>query len=205
MVYSKAFQQPDEDNSKIRNNEYCNFEKIYNKMDNYHNNNYYIYNDFCKFNCSPLFFMIPFYSSREFDSNIFVNMQMQYNNYLQNSNKKYVNNFNIKNDCILDKNLESNSSSHLSTTSDGDQVSNIKEINEGKNNKENNNLKETIKKGFRDIKEYYNSIESLGDLANLSCFYYCDIETNEDENFFIDMEIKKVVENYKKIIKKWEM
>ncbi len=181
---------------------------------NYYNNCYmnngYNNENFCKFNCSPyLYLLMPFYSSREIDNNILLNnmqMQMNYNNFIQYNNILYSNNNNID-ECISnDKYQESNSSSHLSTTSDGDQPtvsgnfnSKINNNESPRNNRDIKNLDESIKSGIKAIEDYYNSIESIGDVANLACFFYCDIEPNMDNNFFIKMEVQKLADNYKNI------
>ena len=72
---------------------------------------------------------MPFYSTREFDNNLlFNNMQMTYNKCIQYNNIMYNNN--LDNDSSIDKCQESNSSSHLSTTSDGDQLTNSGNFNQ---------------------------------------------------------------------------
>ena len=175
------------------------------------NNNYYNYylnnnDNFCKFNCSPyLFFLMPFYSTREFDNNLlFNNMQMTYNKCIQYNNIMYNNN--LDNDSSIDKYQESNSSSHLSTTSDGGQLTSSGNFNqkifndEKKMNRDMKNLDESIKTGIKAIEDYYDSIESLGDVANLACFYYCYIDSNPDNNFFIKMEVQKLADNYNNMI-----
>lgn len=187
-------------------------------MPNNYYNNCYMNNvdnndNFCKFNCSPyLYLFMPFFSNREFDNNILVNnmqMQLQMNsnnyNYIQYNNIIYNKNNNIDDGISTDKYQESNSSSHLSTTSDGDQTfignynskNNIESI---RANRDIKNLDESIKTGIKAIEDYYNSIESIGDVANLACFFYCDIEPNMDNNFFVKMEVQKLADNYKNII-----
>ena len=127
-------------------------------------------------------------------------IQMQYNNYFQNPNYIYT-----KNECPTDKSQESNSSSLLSTTSDGEQINNNINIykNSGEENiiKENKNLYDGIKKSIKDIGNYYNSIDCLGDFPNLACLYYCDIETNNNDEFFINLEIKNLIDDYNNDIK----
>ena len=131
-------------------------------------------------------------------------MQMTYNKCIQYNNIMYNNN--LDNDSSIDKYQESNSSSHLSTTSDGDQLTNSGNFNqkifndEKKMNRDMKNLDESIKTGIKAIEDYYNSIESLGDVANLACFYYCDIDSNPDNNFFIKMEVQKLADNYNNMI-----
>ena len=140
-----------------------------------------------------------------FDNNImhnFMQMQINYNNYINN-----INNINtIENDKSynsIDKNQDSNSSSLLSTTSDcGDQGnSNIYFSQEKKINKDEKNINELFEKSLKDMKDYYNSIESLRAVANLACFYYCNLE-EEDNDFFANIEITKLCENYYEILKK---
>ena len=138
---------------------------------------------------------MPFFTTNEIEDNI-INMQIQYNNMIQNNCSIYNNNKIFKNDNSLDNYQESNSNSHLSTTSEG----------EGNNNNisekdENKSLDERIKKGIKDIKDYFNSVESLGDVANLACYYHCNFETSEDENIYVNMEVKKLAESYEKDLK----
>ena len=129
-------------------------------------------------------------------------IQINYNNYI---NK--LNNINkIKNDKLynsIDKIQDSNSSSRLSTTSeDGDQFnSNTYFGQEKKISKDDKNINELIEKTLKDMKDYYNSIGSLGTVANLACFYYCNLE-EEDNKYFANCEITKLCENYYKNIKK---
>ena len=140
-----------------------------------------------------------------FDNNILhYNMQMKinYNNYINN-----INNINtIENDKSynsIDKNKDSNSSSFLSNISDGgDQGNNNTYFSQEKKiNKDDKNINELIEKSLKDMKDYYKSIESLGAEANLACFYYCNLE-EEDNDFFTKIEITKLCENYYKIFKK---
>ena len=205
ITYSRAYQQLiDEENKFINNNTQNNFYQA--NLDNYFNYILNNANNFCKFNCSsPLYFLTPFFSMRTYDNNIMydnIQMQVNYNNYINN-----LNNINkIKNDksyYSIDKNQDSNSSSHLSTTSDGGDQGNGNNntyfSQEKKTCKDDKNTNELIEKSLKDMKDFYNSFESLGAVANLACFYYCNLEA-EDSDFFVNAEITKLCENYDKII-----
>ena len=194
----------DEENKFINNNTQNSYQT---NLDNYFNCILNNANNFCKFNCSsPLYFLTPFFPMRAFDNNIMydnIQMQVNYNNYINNLNN--INNINkIKIDksyYSVDKNQDSNSSSVLSTTSDGgDQGnSNMYIVQEKKNSKDDKKMNELIEKSLKEMKDYYNSFESLGAVANLACFYYCNLEA-EDSDFFVNTEITKLCENYDKIV-----
>lgn len=95
--------------------------------------------------------------------------------------------------------------SHLSTTSDGENNfyfyqphSEEKKI--CKKNK-NKNLHESIKKGIKDITDNFNS-NNLDNVMSLACYYYCDINMNEQQEFFLGTKIQNLVNGYKKNVNK---
>ena len=129
----------------------------------------------------------------------------------QKNKKKYSDSF--KNENSLDLYQESNSMSHLSTTSEGDQginnnfnnfyffQSNQESKKTNKNNK-NKNLHESIIMGIKDISDCFNSNKNESNVISFSCYYFCDIHMNNEKEFFLDVKIKQLIDDYKKNINK---
>lgn len=151
-----------------------------------------------KFNNFPFFYPLKNINPNGiFNNNIFqTGIKRQYNNFTLNiKNKKYNNKFKADNY----KDLYQESISHLSTTSGGDYNNynkannnnyylNKNFIEEKKNNK-NENLFESIKKGINDIKDYINSNQNNS--ISLSCYYYCNININEQQKKNLQILIQK--------------
>ena len=112
--------------------------------------------------------------------------------------------------------------SHLSTTSEGEQVINAnynnyyicrsfpENENINKNNKyeiENKNINinkkrniyESLIIGIKDISDCINSNKT--NMISFDCYYFCNINMNEEEKIFIDNNKKKIIDDYKKNIK----
>ena len=106
--------------------------------------------------------------------------------------------------------------SHLSTTSEGEPDINVnynnyyiyqnsfpgkainkKDKNENKNKKRD--LCESIKIGIKDISDCINSNKT--NILSFDCYYFCEININEEEEFFFIDKIKNVINDYKKDIK----
>ena len=130
-----------------------------------------------------------------------------YNNIIQKGIKRPYNKFiiNKKNKKYNDnsKDFYQESISHLSTTSGGD-YNNYNKVNndnyyfcknftvENQNNK-NQNLFESIKKGIKDIQNYFNS--NHNNSISLACYYYCNINMNEQQKNDLEKKIQKFIDN----------
>ena len=106
--------------------------------------------------------------------------------------------------------------SHLSTASEGEQGINSNHNNyyfyksfseEQKINKKNNidknnneNIYDSLKKGIKDIYDCQNSNKNY--IISLSCYYYCDINMDEEDEIYLNNKIQQFVNNYKKKSKK---
>ena len=104
---------------------------------------------------------------------------------------------------------ENNSMSHLSTTSEGEPGINInynnyffcqtfpKDTIIKKNKKENKkrDLYETITIGIKDISDCINSNNI--NIKSFECYYFCDINMNEEEDFIFVNKIKDIIKNEK--------
>ena len=166
---------------------------------NYNTNKYNFYSPFC-----PLG---SIYNMSGIQNNIISNNKEKN----QKNKKKYSDSF--KNENSLDLYQESNSMSHLSTTSEGDQginnnfnnfyffQSNQESKKANKNNK-NKNLHESIIMGIKDISDCFNSNKNESNVISFSCYYFCDIHMNNEKEFFLDVKIKQLIDDYKKNINK---
>ena len=180
----------------------------------------YIINHTSKFNNFNLNYFPPFYPLNpiypliDFDSNIKINNNSiqcnKYNNYVHPKNtKKYSDS--IKTDTSLDKYQETNSMSYLSTTSEGDQginnnINNLYFLYPSKpeekktNKKKDENIYESITNGIRDISNCFNSNKNESNVISFACYYFCDINMNEEKEFFLCVKMKKMIDEYEKII-----
>ena len=130
----------------------------------------------------------------------------------KNNNNKYNNENNKTENSIIDFYHESNSISHFSTTSEGEQGINSNYNNykfyqsfsedknkKNKNNHKNENLHESIKKGIIDISYFYNHNKNNEIL--LSTYYFCDIKIDDEDKCCLMNKIQQFIDNYKKLIK----
>ena len=135
-----------------------------------------------------------------------------------NKKKNNKDNINIKPEKNVDLYQETNSMSHLSTASEGEQGINsnynnyffyksfseeqktIKknDVNKNKNKKEN--IYDSMKKGVKDISDLLNNNKNYA--VSLSCYYYCDINMDEEDESYLKSKIQQYVNNYKKNSKK---
>ena len=131
------------------------------------------------------------------------------NKETENKNRINENGDDIKKEKSIELYQESNSMSHLSTTSEGDQIINnnllIYQTNPSNNtkckNKKNYTFKESIKKGIRDL----NKLVKLNkeNIIPCTCLYYCDIDLTKEENkFFFGTKIQKLIEEFKSSIER---
>ena len=128
-----------------------------------------------------------------------------YNRRQKNNNKNF-NKFDKKTENNLKKDISyelyQESSSHLSTTSEGGEHSpNNNQNNQspqkdlsGKEKTKEKNIKkdekneiELIKKAFKDISDFFNSNQS--NLIPLSCYYYCNINMNEQREYNLKAQL----------------
>ena len=148
-------------------------------------------------------FPISIYNS---NSNIYNGMEEQ--------NKNKCNKDNIKLEKNIDLYQETNSMSHLSTASEGEQGINSnynnyyfyksfseeqktnKKINLNKNENENKNIYDSIKNGIMDISNYLNS--NKNNAISLSCFYHCDFNMDEEDKLYLNNKIQNFVNDSKK-------
>ena len=118
----------------------------------------------------------------------------------------------------MDLYQETNSMSHLSTASEGEQGINSnynnyyfykffseeqktnkkKDINKNENKKEN--IYESIKKGIKDISDLLNTNKNYA--VSLSCYYYCDINMDEEDELYLKSKIQQCINNYTQNSKK---
>lgn len=148
----------------------------------------------------------------KFNSRHNYNKRQRNNHKMENKfDKKIEDNLNnLKNDSSFD--LYQESASHLSTASEGGEHS----INNNHNNNnysqkdlskkdektEVNTIKdekdeiELIKKAFKDIGDYFNSNKC--NYIPLSCYYYCDINMNEQREYNLEVQIHNLAKNYEK-------
>ena len=99
---------------------------------------------------------------------------------------------------------ESNSVSQLSTTSDGDyniinNNNNSNLVNNKTSKKEKNfkNLEESIKKGIEDISNIFNSSQFEPCPLTLACYYHCDLTLSANEEYYYNLKINDIVNNFK--------
>ena len=152
----------------------------------------------------PFYSLGPIYSINPFNNDLVLNVKKNYSFY--DSNKNNIND-NIKKEKknYYDINPETNSLSHLSTTSDGENnyyfyQSHSEEKKIGKKIK-NKHLYESIKKGIKDITDNFNS-NNLDNAISFACYYYCDINMDEQEELLLGTKIKNLVDDYKKNVDK---
>ena len=104
--------------------------------------------------------------------------------------------------------------SHLSTASEGEQGINSnynnfylyksfseeqkinKRININKKESKNINLNDSIKKGIKDISDLLNSNKNYA--ISLSCFYFCDINIDEEDELYLNNKIQQFVNDHSK-------
>ena len=73
-----------------------------------------------------------------------------------------------------------------------------KDINKNENKKEN--IYESIKKGIKDISDLLNTNKNYA--VSLSCYYYCDINMDEEDELYLKSKIQQCVNSYNKKTKK---
>ena len=207
-------------NNKINNNliKNSNFYKNYKTKPSKINPEIeYIINHSSKFNnfninFLPNFFPFnSFYSFDNYDYNLLLNDNLKPNyNYMSSQNSLNCND-NFKTDNSIDKYQESNSMSYLSTTSEGEQginnnnkffyhtIPEEKKLNKKCKNK-NENLSESIAYGIKEISDYFNSNKNESNVISFACYYFCDINMNEEEEFFLGVNIRKIIKEYEKKI-----
>lgn len=115
-----------------------------------------------------------------------------------------------------EKNQESNSVSQLSTTSDGEHniinnntngnnyiynYNSIMPINKDEKKDEKLNLRESIKKGIKDIYNFYNSNNSEGCPLSLASYYHCNLALSANEEFYLNMKLNEFIKDSKERIK----
>ena len=161
-----------------------------------------------KFNIgSPfLYSLMPFFSSKNINNNIFAKHALMNLIDIQIKNRKltekgaYVEE--IRNYYPpKEKGQESNSSSNVSTISDEEHRTYISNTDK----KEKENLNELLKVEIKKISFYYNSIHSFFRIPSLASNYYCDLTNDIYE--IRDTKYKKYIanrmeQNYKKMIEK---
>lgn len=189
--------------NKINNNYYRNFDPT-NKMNIPSNDlcayNYYMNNNqkmfYVPMASNPYFF--PFITPNcclNNINNIYLNNNIDINKNLINNNynninlgqKFMTNNSNIS----AEKFHESNSNSHLSTTSDGDQT--ISKFN-SYNKYEKLNILDSIKKGLKILYDKINSEDYDTSNISLACYYFCNIEVKPEDKFILDNKLRKMVD-----------
>ena len=116
-----------------------------------------------------------------------------------------------------EKNQESNSVSQLSTTSDGEHniinnntnvnnnniynYNSIMPISKDEKKDEKLNLRESIKKGIKDISNFYNSNNSEGCPLSLASYYHCNLTLSANEEFYLNMKLNEFIKDSKERIK----
>ena len=110
-----------------------------------------------------------------------------------------------------DKYQENNSSSQKSTTSEGEYNINNNNLNNSsktKNsvtNKEKNlNVEECIKQGIQNISDVYNSNPLEQCHLTLACHYHCNLILTENDEYYLNLKLKDISNNYKMMGKKKE-
>ncbi len=119
-----------------------------------------------------------------------------------------------------EKNQESNSVSQLSTTSDGEHnminnntnsnynniynYNSIMPINKDEKKDEKLNLRESIKKGIKDISNFYNSNNSDSCPLSLASYYHCNLTLSANEEFYLNLKLNEFIKDSKKRIKNME-
>ena len=145
----------------------------------------------------------PIYTFGLFNNNIILN-NIEKQNTIQYDN--------IKTEKSKDIYQETNSMSHLSTTSEGEPAISVNYNNyyiyqsfpekgtiNKKNKNENKNKKrdlcESITIGIKDISDCINSNKT--NIISFDCYYFCEINMNEEEEYFFIDKIKNVINDYK--------
>ena len=116
-----------------------------------------------------------------------------------------------------EKNQESNSVSQLSTTSDGEHnminnntnsnynniynYNSIMPINKDEKKDEKLNLRESIKKGIKDISNFYNSNNSDSCPLSLASYYHCNLALSANEEFYLNLKLNEFIKDSKERIK----
>lgn len=112
----------------------------------------------------------------------------------------------MKKENSFDLYQESNSMSHLSTTSEGEQGINSnynnylfyktfpqeKIIKKHKVNNKNENLYESIKKGIKEISDLYNN--NKNNIISISCYYFCNINMEEEDKSYLEKKIQQFID-----------
>lgn len=205
FIHSRAYQLPKEEyiNKKKQHNNLNNNNKIKNNFD-YNYNNYEFYNllpvtnSECKYNTINNFIDMNFQNSL-FLMNENINQSLFYDNsFIKNhTNSYYDNKINkvIKSNINNSHSQESNSS-YLSTTSEGGEQNNNNFCSQ-----KDKNLNELIKKGLKNIANYYNSNKNKKNNVSLSCNYYCNIVNEKENEYNLQIQIQNLVDNYKELEK----
>ena len=113
-----------------------------------------------------------------------------------------------------EKNQESNSVSQLSTTSDGElniinnnntnnifNYNSMMPTNKEEKKEEKLNLRESIKKGIKDISNFYNSNNSEACPLSLASYYHCNLTLSANEEFYLNMKMNEFIKDSKERIK----
>ena len=124
-----------------------------------------------------------------------IGIKRPYNNCIINKKNKKNNKKNKKNNNKYNdnsKDLYQESISYLSTTSGGDynNYNKVKNFIEEKQNNKNENLLESIKKGIKDIQNYFDS--NKNNSISLACYYYCNININEQQKNNLEKKNSKI-------------
>ena len=104
-----------------------------------------------------------------------------------------------------EKNQESNSVSQLSTTSDGElniinnntnnifNYNSMMPTNKEEKKEEKLNLRESIKKGIKDISNFYNSNNSEACPLSLASYYHCNLTLSANEEFYLNLKMNEFI------------
>ena len=92
----------------------------------------------------------------------------------------------------------------MSTTSDGEHnIININNnnsiitINKEEKKEKKLNLEESIKKGIKDISNFYNSNISETCPLSLACYYYCNLNLSANEEFYLNLKLDEFINESK--------
>ena len=111
-----------------------------------------------------------------------------------------------------EKYQENNSFSQISTTSDGEHnifnnTNNNKSIipinkDEKKEKKEKKlSLEDSIKKGIKDISNFYNSNIPETCPLSLACYYHCNLNLSANEEFYLNLKLDEFIKESKERMK----
>ena len=103
-----------------------------------------------------------------------------------------------------DKYQENNSFSQKSTTSEGEYNINNNHLNNSSKTKKEKNLnaEEYIKQGIKNISDIYNSNPLEQCHLTLACHYHCNLILTENDEYYLNLKLKDISNNYKMMNKK---